>query len=53
MLPGEHQLFRQQAVSDFSTFLTLRAQEFRPGGVLVLTYVGSHQEVAEEPGSSW
>lgn len=53
VLPQEHNLFRQQAVSDFRSFLTLRAQEFRPRGVLVVTYVGSHQEVTEEPGSSW
>ncbi|KAF6262130.1 S-adenosyl-L-methionine-dependent methyltransferase [Scenedesmus sp. NREL 46B-D3] len=37
----ERELGQQQAVADLASFLALRADEFVPGGLLALTFIGS------------
>jgi hypothetical protein len=36
----EHAVMRAHAMKDLETFLRLRAEEFKPGGMLVLSYCG-------------
>ncbi|KAF6261955.1 S-adenosyl-L-methionine-dependent methyltransferase [Scenedesmus sp. NREL 46B-D3] len=39
-LPEEHTVLREHAMADLARFLALRAQELRPGGLLLLCYPG-------------
>jgi hypothetical protein len=51
VLPEEHAALQAHAIADLTTFLRLRAEEFRPGGLLVLGLVSCHAEAG--PDGSW
>lgn len=53
VLPEERAVLQAHAVADFKAFLLLRAEEFRPGGMLVLGYISSHETADVEADKSW